>query len=629
MKKGIKKLVNSIDSAYALHKMIYDENGNAVDFKYIDVNKAFEKLKGLKKQDIKGKKASELTEKNLDSLIKIYEKVLRNGKVHVFEFEDMYKRIYKIKIYKVKKKQFVSIIYDITDIKSLNNDLLKLSTAIGQSANTVVITDIDGNIEYVNKRFTETTGYTFLEAIGKNPRILKSGNQPFEYYKNLWDTIIKGENWRGVFHNKRKDGSLYWESAVISPVINEFGKIINYLAVKEDITDKKKLEQDLILAKEKAEQSDKLKSAFLANVSHEIRTPLNAIIGFSELLGKDLSAKDKKLYGDIVKNSSNDLLNIINDILDIAKIESGYVEFVKEEFSLNQLLNELFEFFKYKKSKLNKKHLEIKYVKAITNSDLIIISDKAKVKQVMINLLENAFKFTSNGYIEFGYKLNQSIFPVELELFVKDTGIGISKEKLNFIFDRFRQADESTSRTYGGTGLGLAISKSFAQILGGDLLVKSEESEGSNFLFKLPYIPVKNDEIGISDSVIEYKIPKGKKILIVEDVYSNFELINEILEEYSPVILHAVSGLQAIELFKKNKNIDLVFMDIRLPDIDGFEVTNIIKSINADIPVIALTAYAMKSDKNSAIDAGCNDFLTKPLSENRFLKMVEKYLQNK
>ncbi len=289
-------------------------------------------------------------------------------------------------------------------------------------------------------------------------------------------------------------------------------------------------------------------------------------------------------------------------------------------------MTELFEFFKYKKDKLNKEHIVIKYEQKLIDTKARIISDKGRIKQVLINLLENAFKFTSEGYIELGCELKTDCTPVTLELFVKDSGIGISKEKQNLIFDRFRQADESTSRTYGGTGLGLSISKGLAKLIGGDLSIKSTEGEGSQFFFSIPYLPVAKQEGILLDVKTSYAIPKGKKILIVEDVYSNFELVNEILEEFDPIILHAVSGLQAIELFKKNNNTDLILMDIRLPDIDGFEVTNIIKSINPDVPIIALTAYAMKSDKNSAIDAGCDDFLTKPLQESKFLKTIEKYI---
>lgn len=628
-KKYNRKLINAINCAYALFEIIYDENGNPVNFKYLDINKSFEKTFGLFKKEIIGKNITEFLHERHNYILDKYKEAVKSGKTVSFEYNiGVIQASLKIKVYKFKKNKFVSIIDDVSDRKRLNNKLLKQTAAIDQSANSIVITDTAGNIEYVNKKFTKTTGYTFLEAIGKNPRVLKSGNQPKEYYEQLWDTISSGESWRGVFHNKRKDGSLYWESAVISPVVDENGKTINYLAVKEDITDKKKLEQDLILAKEKAEQSDKLKSSFLANVSHEIRTPLNAIIGFSEFLVKDISLQDKKLYGEIVKNSSNDLLNIINDILDIAKIEAGHAQLQQEEFSINQLLTELFEYFKYKKDKLNKERIIIKFNQKLSKSNENIISDKGRIKQVLINLLENAFKFTSDGFIEFGCILKSDSNVPELEIFVEDSGIGISKEKQEFIFDRFRQADESTSRRYGGTGLGLSISRSLAKLIGGDLTMSSNEGKGSRFLFNIPYKPVVTiyDEQTIEE--VGYKIPKGKKILIVEDVYSNFELVNEILEEFEPIVLHAVSGLKAIELFKKNNDTDLILMDIRLPDIDGFEVTNIIKSIKPDVPVIALTAYAMKSDKESAMDAGCDDFLTKPLKEERFLKTVEKYLLN-
>ncbi len=626
-KKRIDKLFNKVDIASVLFEIVYDKDENPIDFIFRKINLAFEEKFCIVIDRLIDKKLSEITRPNLAELTKKYFKIKKLGDVNAFEFFlSDYSKCFEIKNYKFKKKYFISVFEELTELKHLNSKLFKLETAIDQSVNAVIITDIYGNIEYVNKKFTETTGFTFFDAIGKNPSFLKSGQHPVEYYENLWNTITVGKSWRGVFHNKRKDGSLYWESAVISPIFDKKGQIINYLGIKEDITDKRKMEQDLILAKEKAEQSDRLKSAFLANVSHEIRTPLNAIIGFSEFLVKDISEKDKKMYGEIVKNSSNDLLNIINDILDIAKIESGHTELVKEEFSVNELMTEIFEYFKYKKDKLNKQHIVIKYNQKLIDSDAKILSDRGRIKQVIINLLENAFKFTSEGYIEFGCKLKIDKNPNELEFFVKDSGIGISKEKQKFIFDRFRQVDESTSRTYGGTGLGLSISKSLAQLIGGDLSMTSKEGEGSHFFFCIPYTHVVTDnniELAIEAG---YKIPKGKKILVVEDVHSNFELVNEILEEYDPIILHAVSGLQAIELYKKNIDTDLILMDIRLPDIDGFEVTSIIKSINPKVPVIALTAYAMKLDKEGAFDVGCVDFLIKPLKEDSFLKTVEKYL---
>ncbi|OQY05324.1 MAG: hypothetical protein B6I20_01510 [Bacteroidetes bacterium 4572_117] len=498
-----KKLSRIIDSAYALYEIVYNETGIPVNYKFLDVNPLFEKISGLLKKDIIGKNTGDIIPINSVDIIKKYTKTVKTGKSRTFEYNfGEYQAIYKVKVSKLSKNKIISVFYDISD--------------------------------------------------------------------------------------------------------------------------KKKLEQDLIIAEEKAKQSDKLKTSFLSHISHEIRTPLNAIVGFSDFLGEDINDEDKRLYSEIIKNSSNDLLNIITDILDIAKIESGHTKMTKEGFSVNQLMSELYEYFQYKKNKLNKNHIAIKYKQRLTETKAVIISDKNRVKQVMVNLLENAFKFTSEGFIEFGANLNEK--KKILELFVSDSGIGISKEKQKFIFDSFRQADESTSRVFGGTGLGLSISRGLARLIGGDLFMKSKEGPGSQFIFQIPYLPVETKKDSLLDVKKSFNIPKGKKILVVEDIYSNFELVNGILEPYKLKIIHAYSGLEAIKLFKTNIDTDIIMMDMRLPDIDGFEVTSIIKNIKPDVPIIALTAFATKSDKDSAIDAGCDDFLVKPFKIEMLLQAIEKHL---
>ena len=379
----------------------------------------------------------------------------------------------------------VGIGRDITEQKQAQEKILKLSKGIEQSSATIVITDIQGNIEYVNPAFCITTGYSEEEAINQNPRVLKSGSHPAEFYSDLWRTIVSGKVWKGEIHNKKKDGTLFWEWATITAIKNDKGEITNYIAIKEDITDRKKMQAELIEAKEKAEESDQLKSAFLANMSHEIRTPLNSIIGFSELLGdSDFDQEQKNEFITAIIENGNSLLLIISDIMDFSMLESRQMKIRKEIISAQKLLNDIRRDFSKKASQ---KGIEIRFEQLLNETDVLIESDIYRITQIFNNLIGNALKFTSNGYIEIGYKLLGEM----VEFHVKDTGIGIASEYHHTIFERFRQIDSAKTRKYGGNGLGLAISKNLVKLLGGDIWVKSEVDKYSEFYFT---IPVKADQ---------------------------------------------------------------------------------------------------------------------------------------
>lgn len=369
---------------------------------------------------------------------------------------------------------------DITEQKKDHETILKFSKSIEQSPSTIVITDVHGNIEYANPKFTDITGYTLDEVIGKNPRILKSGEMPPETYRQLWETISTGEVWRGEFLNRRKNGELYWEWATMTSIKNEEGIITNYISIKEDISNRKKMEADLIVAKVKAEENDRLKSAFLANMSHEIRTPLNSIIGFSELLSDPgFESEERYEFAQIITNSGNNLLSIISDILDISKIEAGQVEIRKNVFSVKRLIQDIYNEYKIK---AQDKGIEIHIPGNFPFGEMLIESDQTKVKQVIINFIGNALKFTEKGSIEIGVKaIGRSV-----QFHVKDTGIGIPEQHHARIFERFRQVEGAYTRKYGGNGLGLAISKSLIEMLGGTIGMKSSEGEGSLFYFTLP-----------------------------------------------------------------------------------------------------------------------------------------------
>jgi len=379
-------------------------------------------------------------------------------------------------------------ITDVTSQKQKEEEIRKFSRSVEQSPNIIVITDLFANIEYVNPRFSEITGYSFDEVKGKNPRLLKSGNTPAALYEDLWNTIKSGKDWHGELQNRRKNGELYWESANIYPLKDDNGFVTHFIAMKEDITERKKMEQELITAKEKAEESDKLKSAFLANMSHEIRTPMNSILGFSQLLNEEGSSdEEKEHYINLILNNGKDLMNLIDDIIDISKIEVKQLKVFNSVFDLHELFNELLiNFESYIKTKSTKSDLKLKYNKANSTNSLFINTDIDRLKQVIKNLIDNAIKFTEKGSVEFGYQVKKNGPNKVLLIFVKDTGIGIPKQKQNIIFESFTQASDSDIKIYGGTGLGLAISKRIVELLGGKIWLESVKDMGSSFFVSFP-----------------------------------------------------------------------------------------------------------------------------------------------
>ena len=379
-----------------------------------------------------------------------------------------------------KSMGLVGIGRDITEQKLAEAKISKLSKGIEQSPSSIFITDTNGNIEYINPAFTKTSGYSENDVLRQNPRILKSGLMPDSLYKELWETIVSGNVWRGELLNRKKDGTLYWESATITGIKNEKGIVTNYVAINEDITEQKKMQAELIHAKEKAEESDRLKSAFLANMSHEIRTPLNSIIGFSELLGDPYFDQEQKteFIRTIVENG-NSLLLIISDIMDFSMLEARQLKIRIETISSKKLINDLFVDFK---ARVSRKNLELRISISKPDNDIIFESDLYRIKQIFNNLIGNSLKFTENGSIEIGYELTGNF----IQFHVKDTGIGIPEEYHQAIFDRFRQVDTTKTRRYGGNGLGLAISKNLVELLGGTIWVESEPEKFSNFFFTIP-----------------------------------------------------------------------------------------------------------------------------------------------
>jgi PAS domain S-box-containing protein len=384
---------------------------------------------------------------------------------------------------------------------------------------------------------------------------------------------------------------------------------------------------ELLIAKDKAEESDRLKTAFLANMSHEIRTPLNAIMGFSGLLSPNLDEEITNNYIHIINNSGLQLLSIINDIIDIAKIEAGQINIEVSECSVNAFLKELLT---SKKQKLLEERIDNKKIKlSIDNKDdnFTIQTDPTRLKQVITNLVNNAIKFTEKGKIEFGYYLPGNIISKKVDeneilFFVKDTGIGIKRSEQEVIFERFRQVENSLTKRYGGTGLGLAISKSLVEKMGGRIWVESEEGEGSEFYFTIPYIKQKGAQ-AITPEKVDFAKIEGKTILIAEDEPSNFHILEILLSQIKAKLIWARNGQEAIDLFTENKDrIDIVLMDIQMPIKNGLVTTKEIKAIKKGVPILAQTAYALAGDNERFMKAGCDDYISKPIEKDLLFEKI-------
>ncbi len=495
-----------------------------------------------------------------------------------------------------------------------------LSRAVEQNPALIVITDKNGIIEYVNPRYTEITGYTAQEVIGKTPRILKSGHQSVEFYENLWQTILSGKEWNGEMLNKKKNGDLYWEHGSISPLLNESGQITHLIGIIEDITEKRKMIVDLIQAKEKAEAGDKLKSAFINNISHEIRTPLGAIEGFVEmLLSPETLEENKALYGQIIKKSSTRLLNTIANYMDISLIVSGNMDLHKTAFSLNQMLHQLKDEFL---EACAEQQIKLNLSVPDKSVDTILTTDPEHLKKIWSHLIGNAVKFTPHGEITFGYRTT----PEGLTFFVSDTGIGIDENKVQLIFDYFMQADISQTRIYEGTGLGLSIARDLVKLLGGNIYVESVKNSGSTFSFSIDgatTIPV------IEQQELNIKQPERKAhplILVAEDDDFNYKYLDIILKRAGYLVERAANGLEAVNACRSNPDVSLILMDMKMPVMGGLEAARQIRIFLPGLHIIALTAYVSLADENAAYDAGCNEFLSKPVNREKLIGLLKKVL---
>ncbi len=515
------------------------------------------------------------------------------------------------------------------DAQQSKDQLKILSMALEQSQSSVSITDLDANIKYVNQAFVNSTGYSREEIIGQKFNILKSNKTSPALFEAMWEDLLNGKVWQGEIINLNKQGKELNELTWISPIRESDGRISHYLSVKEDITERKKTEALLLAAKEKAEKLAKTKSQFLSNMSHEIRTPMNAIIGFSELALFDEMPTETRTYLQDINIASNHLLTILNDILDLSKLEAGRVTIIAAPFYINDMLMSIHNLL-LKAAQAKGLILTLNIAKNIPDK---LVGDSIRLRQVLINLLGNAIKFTQQGEVSLNISLQQlTTTEARLLIAVTDTGIGITAEQQDRLFQPFNQADNGFTRNFEGTGLGLTISQDLVQLMGSSIKLDSQVGLGSCFSFELllPLVDSSNIEPHVTPTTtLNPELLHNINILVVEDDEFNQKIVNQVLKRFGANTVLASNGLEALIALEKN-HFDIVLMDLHMPGMNGYDTTTHIRKISrhAQLPVIALTASVTDEDRQHCIDIGMNDFISKPLNKTELLSTLEQWLDS-
>ncbi|MFT3963369.1 PAS domain S-box protein [Propionivibrio sp.] len=545
---------------------------------------------------------------------------------------------------------FTAFIRDVTQRKRTEQRLRVLSEAVAQSPEAIVITDTNARIEYVNEAFVAHTGYRAEEVIGHNPRLLNSGKTPPQTYVRMWQALTRGEAWKGEFFNRKKDGSLFIEFAIIAPIRHPDGSITHYVAVKEDITEKKRLGKELdryryrleeeveqrtaqlAEARVQAEAANVAKSSFLANISHEIRTPMNAIVGLTHLMRCSDPTPRQLERLDKIDVAAHHLMALINNILDLTKIESGKMELEETDFDLTTIVENVRSILL---GQAREKHLPI--VAHLDDVPHWLHGDPTRLCQALLNYVSNAVKFTERGQIDIrGRVLARDARGLLLRFEVRDTGIGIPAEKLAGLFTAFEQVDTSITRKYGGTGLGLAITQRLARLMGGEAGVDSEFGRGSTFWFSARVKPGR----GIMPSSVETPTDNlgnelrrsfaGARILLVDDVDVNLEVTQLLLHDVGLRVDSARNGQEAFDQACATLY-DLILMDVQMPVMNGFQATGAIRGLpgRQDTPILAMTASAYEENRRGCLEAGMNDFIAKPIDPERLYAALLKWLPRK
>jgi PAS domain S-box-containing protein len=502
---------------------------------------------------------------------------------------------------------------------SVNMDELVQSIPEG-----IGLIDENNDILFCNRSFASFFGKKEQEITGCNILSVAGypGNSIFSLEMETLQTF-KDSNFEIQLNTPENTNRFVLVHAV--PRKNKEGKYSGAFFTLVDITDRVNMERELIVAKDRALDADRLKNTFLANMSHEIRTPMNCIIGFSVLLKKPgLDRKKRDQYLDIINSRGKHLMDILNNILDISKIEENLIQLNMEGCNLFRLMEELEVYYQNELVKNSKDHIKLIVKPGLTSENSFIRTDIARLYQILSNLLHNAVKFTESGFIETGFYLDNSD---SLVFYVKDSGIGIPLDKQSLIFERFRQVEESITRTYEGAGLGLTICRGLLKLMGGKIWVESDGMNGSTFYFTIPYIQFHENSV-MKEEFLNFGEKKydwsGRKILIVEDDPTSFEFLSEVLLPTQCFIQHANNGMDALNWFGQVP-FDLVLLDIQLPEMDGYQIAGMIRKCDPDIPIIAQTAHAMSDDKQKCYDAGCNGYITKPLHFGHLLETINTF----
>jgi PAS domain S-box-containing protein len=629
----LQTIMDSIDSIL----FVKDRNG-----RFILINHSFTDKLGLKMENIIGKHSDELSFEVDEIVIKSDQLVIEKGVEQTYEQKLTHKdgKTYDYLTTKIPIKDKNGEIYAIvglaTDIsrikmleKELRDNMVSLDAAITGTGNGLWDWDKKNDILKLNGNWYEMLGYsssqfkklyepfrfqTFVELLHPDDRPIVE-EELEKHYKKQTD-YYRLEIRLKTFDNKWKwvlTAGKVWEWEEDEP--------IRMVGIHIDIDSRVGMEERLKMAIRKAEESDRLKSAFLANMSHEIRTPMNGIIGFLDLLEKGNVTEEQRFeYMDIIRNSSRQLLFIVNDIVDISKIEADQIDINDTETDINILFNELVTHYK---SALSRRNITISGKVDRPVNNIMVIADQTKLRQILTNLVSNAVKFTTEGFISIKCSKKGDY----LEFIVEDTGSGIPESLHGPIFERFRQAENGLSRIKEGTGLGLAICKAYVEKMGGKIWLESEIGKGTRFYFTVPYKSNEKETKTIGKESSESQIIESKGVvLVVEDELYNFLFAEQALRNHGFEILHAETGDKAIEFVKAHPDISIVLMDIRLPDIDGYEITRKIKQLRPALPVVALTALALSGDREKAFEAGCDDYLKKPIHKEQLISVVRRFM---
>jgi PAS domain S-box-containing protein len=602
-----------------------------MNYNITDCNPKFEEIIGTKADILIGMNlVRDLNDKELKVAV---QEVYRFGES---KFEGIYHSvtankstpvIVDFKVLKNKANKIYSaigLVRDLTheyEIQKELEDSEERFRSISELANDMIIMmNNKGEIDFWNKSAEKILGYRKEEVLGKNLHdIIAPQRYHGAHHKafKIWKHTGKGDAIGKTLELNalHKDGHEITIDLSLSSI--KIQGEWNAIGIIRDATERKQHEKQLIEAKEKAEESDRLKTAFLSNISHEIRTPMNGIIGFADLLKDPNISGDQLIYFiDIIEQSSQRMLNIINDIIVISKIETGDISLNKESFKVDEVM---FTFISPLQREVQEKGIALTYHSKLNESQQLLKTDFEKFQHIVLNLLKNAIKFTSKGNVEVITKHQNGQFLIE----VKDTGIGISKEHQELIFERFRQVDSSRDRQYEGAGLGLSISKAYSDLLGGEISVESEVGKGSIFTLSIPQ-DIAKEEKQIEDAP-QRAIKDKLTILVAEDEYPSFILMNEYLSYLNAEVIHAKDGLEALT-YAKNHDVDLILMDLKMPNMSGYQAIPLIKAEKPNVPIIAQTAYAMTGDEEKAIEIGSDDYIRKPIDDTILKIKIKRHL---